>query len=116
MKIISIFLISLFTLVPFGFSKAKEVHPVSGTTGSVGQVIDKVQAEVVDAITEELTGNKTTVTKTVSSSAKPLPPGLAKQGKVPPGHSKGKVTVEVEKEDSLIQKFVKGLFSGKKDE
>ena len=90
--------------------------------------MDKIQAEAVDAITDQLLGeNGKTTTKVVKvkGSGMPpglakkgkMPPGLAKQGKVPPGWQKGGTTVievETEKKQSLVRRFINKLFGEKK--
>ena len=118
MKIISILLIGFFLLIPPGFSKSKKAKGGSGTSEtakSFGEGVDQIGADVVDVIVDEVTGKKTTVTKTTPAQGA-LPPGLAKQGKVPPGHAKKSTTVEVEKKDSLVQSFVRGLLNKGKNE
>lgn len=130
MKTIIAVAVMALMLCPPAFAKAKPVAvPASSTQHSIGKSIDKVQAEAVDAITDNLLGEDTkTVKKTTTTSTKgvppglakkdKMPPGLAKKGKTPPGWEKSKTEVEVEpkKEESLVRRFINKLFNKDKVE
>ncbi len=72
---------------------------VSKKTVSAG---DRIADEAAEAVAEVLTGEKS------AKPAKNLPPGLAKKGKVPPGHA---MKQQAEKKESPIKTFIKGLFN-----
>ena len=94
-------------------------HASAYADASQGGAVQKIKNEVANAVTDELVG-KETVTTTTTTKTEPgsvsLPPGLAKKGKVPPGWAKKMegqevTTTTTEKEPSLIQKWVKAIFS-----
>ena len=133
MKQILVLFVALTFLAAPAFAKPKDVLPSPLKTGpatdkSFGKAVDKIQAEAVDAIADQLLGEdgKTTtkVVKVKGSGMPPglakkgkMPPGLAKQGKIPPGWQKGGTTVievETEKKQSLVRRFINKLFGEKK--
>ena len=76
--LVSILLIGFFILVPPAFAKGKKAKAASGTSEtakSFGEGVDQIGADVVDTIVEEVTGKKTTVTKTTSAKGA-LHPGV----------------------------------------
>ena len=114
MKKIALLLILAIAVTTPVFAKPnwKETGSNPGKTESAAE---RVGNEIADGVADVLTGDtsssKTTVTHSKSGSS--LPPGLAKQGKVPPGHAKmghTEVTTVKTKEDSPIKTFIKNLF------
>ncbi len=119
--------ILMIVLVTFGMATAVAAEPGKGhgrgaasdsTSEHVERAGRRVTNEAVDAVADELTGNRGIVT---SGSTPPglqgrRPPGLEKQDKTPPGWSKGKKTGWSEgqpKQESMIRRVVRGIFQRK---
>lgn len=73
----------------------------------------RIMNETKEAVVDVLTGEDTA--KPPATRTRALPPGLAKQGKVPPGHAVAAVSVPAQqkpepRKDSLIRRMVRGVF------
>lgn len=108
----SLLIIATIVLTP-SYSYAKKGKGVWKSTVTQPSASERIKNESVDAIADVLTGEGPSTN--ISTKNKATPPGLAKKGKIPPGHAKGKKTgwnkeESGTKSESPIKQLVKGIF------